>query len=140
MIKKLLLIYENENCFLKRVFQFVIRSQFLEWYRLVFISNYNYEAKNKDVKECFPNQGVSLIRRIKTEQFVVCVTIPFLNSFITILFIENVPFFSQFSYLPYGPLVKYISEEIDSILDVKHMELVFLANDMEDKRVLWDTA
>ena len=36
--------------------------------------------------------------------------------------------------------MKYISEEIDSILDVKHMELVFLVNDMEDKRVLWDTA
>ena len=51
--KKLLLIYENENYFLKR--NFVIRSQFLGWYRLVFISNYNYEAKNKDVKECFPN-------------------------------------------------------------------------------------
>ena len=58
-------------------------------------------------------------------------TIPFLNSFITILFIENVPFFS---------LVKYISEEIDSILDFKHQKLVFLVNNMEDKRVLWDTA
>ena len=60
-----------------------------------------------------------------------CVTIPFLNSFITILFIENVPFFS---------LVKYISEEIDSILDFKHQKLVFLVNNMEDKRVPWDTA
>ena len=36
--------------------------------------------------------------------------------------------------------MKYISEEIDSILDVKHLELVFLANNMEDKRALWDTA
>ena len=36
--------------------------------------------------------------------------------------------------------MKYISEEIDSILDVKHLELVFLVNNMEDKRVLWDTA
>ena len=60
-----------------------------------------------------------------------CVTIPFLNSFITNLFIENVPFYS---------LVKYISEEIDSVLDVKHQKLVFLVNNMEDKRVLWDTA
>ena len=36
--------------------------------------------------------------------------------------------------------MKYISEEINSIVDVKHLELVFLVNNMEGKRVLWDTA
>ena len=36
--------------------------------------------------------------------------------------------------------MKDISEETDSILDIKHLELVFLVNNMEDKRVLWDTA
>ena len=36
--------------------------------------------------------------------------------------------------------MKYISEEIDSILDVKHLELVFLVNNIKDKRFLLDTA
>ena len=36
--------------------------------------------------------------------------------------------------------MKYISEEIDSVFDVKHLELVFLVNNMQDKRVLWDIA
>ena len=36
--------------------------------------------------------------------------------------------------------MKYISKETDSILDVKHLELVFLVNNMEDKLVLWITA
>ena len=36
--------------------------------------------------------------------------------------------------------MKYISEETGSILDVRHLELLFLVNHMEDKRVLWDTA
>ena len=54
--KKLLLIYENEKNFFFKLtevssFLFVLNY----WYRLIFISNYNYEAKNKDVKECFPN-------------------------------------------------------------------------------------
>ena len=38
------------------------------------------------------------------------------------------------------PLVKYIYEEIDTILDVKHLEQVFLVSKMEDKHVLWGTA
>ena len=33
-----------------------------------------------------------------------------------------------------------MSEETDSILDAKHLEQVFLVNNMEDKRVQWDTA
>ena len=36
--------------------------------------------------------------------------------------------------------MKYISEEIDSTLDVKHLELVFLMNNIKDKRFLLDTA
>ena len=32
-----------------------------------------------------------------------------------------------------------MSEKIDSFY-VKHLELVFLVNNMEDNRVLWDTA
>ena len=36
--------------------------------------------------------------------------------------------------------MKYISEEIDSILEVKHLELVFLMNSIKDKRFVLDTA
>ena len=36
--------------------------------------------------------------------------------------------------------MKYISAEIDSILDLKHLEQVFLVNNMADKRIMWDIA
>ena len=42
--------------------------------------------------------------------------------------------------MPYGPLSKFITNEIDFILDVKHLADLFVVNNLEDRNNLIECA
>ena len=46
----------------------------------------------------------------------------------------------QFKRPPHGPLRVYITEDVDKILDVKHMMQYYVVSCFDDKCLLWDTA
>lgn len=53
---------------------------------------------------------------------------------------ETPNLFFQFRLLPYGPLSGFITEEIDEMLDVKHLKDVFIVDNYRDQCALSDAA